>query len=197
MTDKGWALDPSPDNIGLKEQHTTFYPLHGKGWDGDGVTQDDVNGDERRRTRAFSFCIPHIQLALCGSMQSVAYLMCPKETTLPQVIKLLESVEFIDTPASACSSAKATRRPPVISDPQRISTEPFNCIDAGGWYWTAGSASNGFKTINSVIPEGAILDQTVFDVSRAINGLNRSGEPNGLHDRTAYTQRISRIVMDL
>ncbi|HTV86150.1 MAG TPA: hypothetical protein VME63_12120 [Dyella sp.] len=106
MTDKGWALDPSPDNIGLKEQHTTFYALHGKGWDGGGVTQDDINGDEKRRTRAFSFCIPHKQLALCGSIQNVAYLMWLKETTLPQVIKLLESIEFVDTPASGGTAAK-------------------------------------------------------------------------------------------
>jgi hypothetical protein len=104
MTPKGWAIDPSPDNLGLKEQHTTFYPLHGQGWEGGGVTQDDINGDEDRRSRSFNFCIPHGQLALCGSVQNVAYLKWTKETTLPQVIKLLESIEFIDTPAPASSS---------------------------------------------------------------------------------------------
>jgi hypothetical protein len=98
MTSDGWALDPSPDNVGPQEQRTTFYPLHGKGWEGGGVTQDDVNGEEERRTRSFSFCIPHNQLALCGSMPSVAYLMWPKESVLPQIIRLLESIEFIDTP---------------------------------------------------------------------------------------------------
>ena len=100
MTDKGWVLDPSPGAIGSKEHHTTFYPLHGDDWTG-GITQDGVNGDEKRRTRAFYFCIPHQQLALCGSLESVAYLMWPKETTLPQVIKLLESIEFIDDAAPA------------------------------------------------------------------------------------------------
>lgn len=107
MTSQGWALDPSPDNVGPKEQHTTFYPLHGRDWEGGGVTQDDINGDEARRTRAFSFCIPHRQLALCGSIQSVGYLMWPKETTLPQVIKLLESIEFIDTPSPATTGTAA------------------------------------------------------------------------------------------
>jgi hypothetical protein len=96
MTRQGWALDPSPDNVGPPEQHTTFYALHGKGWNGGGVTQDDINGEEQMRTRAFSFCIPHHQLALCGSAQSVAYLMWPHESVLPQVIQLLESIEFVD-----------------------------------------------------------------------------------------------------
>ena len=105
MTPKGWTIDPSPDNLGIKEQHTTFYPLHGQGWEGGGVTQDEINGEESRRTRSFSFCAPHGQFALCGSIQSVAYLMWPKETTLPQVIKLLESIEFIDTPTPASSSS--------------------------------------------------------------------------------------------
>ncbi|WP_199100035.1 hypothetical protein [Dyella sp. ASV21] len=105
MTPKGWTIDPSPDNLGIKEQHTTFYPLHGQGWEGGGVTQDDINGDEDRRSRSFNFCIPHGQLALCGSVQTVTYLKWPKETTLPQVIKLLESIEFIDTPTPASSSS--------------------------------------------------------------------------------------------
>ncbi|SAK85803.1 hypothetical protein AWB80_05836 [Caballeronia pedi] len=97
MTGKEWALDPSPENVGLKEQRTTFQALRGKGWAGGGVTQDDINGDEQRRTRIYAFCIPHNQLALCGVVRHVGYLMWPKETTLPQVIKLLESIEFIDS----------------------------------------------------------------------------------------------------
>jgi hypothetical protein len=96
MTRQGWALDPSPDDVGPPEQHTTFYALRGKGWNGGGVTQDDINGEEQMRTRAFSFCIPHHQLALCGSAQSVAYLNWPHESVLPQVIQLLESIEFVD-----------------------------------------------------------------------------------------------------
>ncbi|SAK85808.1 hypothetical protein AWB80_05837 [Caballeronia pedi] len=97
MTDKGWALDPSSEIIGPKEQRTTFHALHGRGWDGGGVTADDINGDETRRMRGYAFCIPHRQLALCGVVRYVAYLKWPKESVLPQVIKLLESIEFIDS----------------------------------------------------------------------------------------------------
>jgi hypothetical protein len=107
MASGGWELEPSLENVGLAEQHTTFHALKGRGWDGGGVTRDDINGDEDRRTRAFTFCIPHKRLALCGSMENAGYLMWPKETVLPQVIKLLESIEFIDTPATASSSTSA------------------------------------------------------------------------------------------
>lgn len=108
MTDKGWALDSSPDSIGLPEAHTTFYPLHGKNWEAGGVTQDDVNGDEDRRTRVFAFCIPHNKLALCGVVRDVAYLSHLNESVLPQVIQLLESIEFIDAPSGLASSGTAT-----------------------------------------------------------------------------------------
>jgi hypothetical protein len=98
LTNKGWVLDSSPDSIGPPETHTTFYPLHGKSWDAGGVTQDDINGDEERRVRVFAFCIPHDKLALCGVVRHVAYLSHLNESVLPQVIKLLESIEFIDAP---------------------------------------------------------------------------------------------------
>ncbi|WP_199100036.1 hypothetical protein [Dyella sp. ASV21] len=105
LTPRGWVLDTSKEDPAFPSPRTTFYALHGSGWEGAGTTQDDTDGDETRRTRAFNFCIPHEQLALCGSIQNVAYLMWPKETTLPQVIKLLESIEFIDTPVPASSSS--------------------------------------------------------------------------------------------
>ncbi|KUY94635.1 MULTISPECIES: peptidoglycan DD-metalloendopeptidase family protein [unclassified Burkholderia] len=93
--------------------------------------------------------------------------------------------------------SKASLRRPIITDPQRISIVPFNCIDAGGWYWTAGAASNSFKTINAAIVENSISDQDVFNVSRAINGLNgRTKNPNGLDQRIAHTKRIAKIIMD-
>lgn len=115
MTDKGWALDPSPDNVGLAEQHTTFYPLHGKGWEGGGVTQDDINGDENRRSRSFNFCIPHKQFALCGGDDTVMYLDRPKGSVLPQIIQLLESIEFIDPPSSASSATHTALLQPFTS----------------------------------------------------------------------------------
>ncbi|WP_155627703.1 M23 family metallopeptidase [Burkholderia territorii] len=91
-----------------------------------------------------------------------------------------------------------TRRRPVIAAPHQISIVPFNCIDAGGWYWTAGAASNKYITINSSIRELDVSDQAIFYVSRAINGVNRKTlKPNGLDDRIGHTRRISKILMDI
>ncbi|WP_425114236.1 glycoside hydrolase family 19 protein, partial [Burkholderia ambifaria] len=91
-----------------------------------------------------------------------------------------------------------TRRRPFIDGPQQIGIVPFNCIDAGGWYWAAGAASNKYITINSSIQELDVSDRAIFSVSRAINGINKkTRKPNGLEDRINHTQRISKILMDV
>lgn len=88
-------------------------------------------------------------------------------------------------------------RAPAIPDPQRLSVSPFNAIDAGGWYWEGGAASNDFRTINSIITGDDINRQSVRAVARAINGINRNtGEPNGLNERLAETIAIEMIIMD-
>jgi len=89
------------------------------------------------------------------------------------------------------------KRRPQINDPQRVSTIPYNCIDAGGWYWTAGATPNKFVTINSKIIESNISDSAIFTISVAINGLNLQDQPNGLAQRISQTKRISKILMDL
>lgn len=86
---------------------------------------------------------------------------------------------------------------PNIPDPQRLSTNDYDAIDAGGWYWDAGAASNQFRSINSIITSLTIDRQSVRAVARAINGINRqTGDPNGLDERLAATQEIELILMD-
>ncbi|ATE72010.1 hypothetical protein [Lysobacter capsici] len=85
---------------------------------------------------------------------------------------------------------------PVIPDPQRLSTDALNAIDAGGWYWQAGAASNNFRTINNVITNNTIDRASVRAVARAINGLNRNGDPNGLQERLDETNHVAPIIMD-
>lgn len=88
-------------------------------------------------------------------------------------------------------------RAPVIPNPQQLSTNAYSAIDAGGWYWQAGAASNQFRTINSVINNNTIDRATVRLVARAINGVNRqTGDPNGLDDRLAESEAIEIILMD-
>jgi len=90
------------------EAHIAFYPLHGKNWDGGGVTEDSINGDEDRRTRVNAFCIPHRKLALCGVVHHAAYLNHLNESVLSQVLQLLENIEFVDTPPSKLASNGTT-----------------------------------------------------------------------------------------
>lgn len=40
---------------------------------------------------------------------------------------------------------------PKIPDPQKLSTNHYNCIDAGGWYWTAGARPNKYLSIKKSI----------------------------------------------
>ena len=88
-------------------------------------------------------------------------------------------------------------RAPNILDPERLSINEYDAIDAGGWYWDAGAASNQFRSINSIITTDAINRASVRAVARAINGINRqTGEPNGLNERLAETQDIEIILMD-
>ncbi|MBN3853348.1 hypothetical protein G3N59_08170 [Paraburkholderia sp. Ac-20340] len=101
MTDKGWAIDPQSGYMSFKKAHTTFHSLHGEDWMGGGVSMDDINGDEVRRTRAYTFCIIHDQISLCGAVRYVAYLQHLNESVLPQVIKMLNSIEFVDDPSAA------------------------------------------------------------------------------------------------
>jgi predicted chitinase len=92
--------------------------------------------------------------------------------------------------------ARPTRAPD-IPDPQRLSTDAFNAIDAGGWYWDAGAASNQFRSINSIITSNQIDRASVRAVARAINGVNRqTGEPNGLNERLAESEAAQLILMD-
>lgn len=87
-------------------------------------------------------------------------------------------------------------RAPVIDNPQQLSTDDHSAIDAGAWYWEAGAASNQFRSINSVITTSTIDRPSVRAVARAINGLNRQGEPNGLNERLTASQSAATVLMD-
>lgn len=88
-------------------------------------------------------------------------------------------------------------RAPNIPNPQELSTNAYSAIDAGGWYWQAGAASNQFRTINTVVTSNVIDRATVRAVARAINGINRqTGDPNGLDERLAESQDVETVLMD-
>jgi predicted chitinase/murein DD-endopeptidase MepM/ murein hydrolase activator NlpD len=89
-----------------------------------------------------------------------------------------------------------TLRAPHIPDPQRLSLDAYNAVDAGAWYWEAGAARNRFRSINTSITSDTIDRTTVRTVAVAINGVNNQGEPNGLAERLTATQDLAPVLMD-
>ncbi|MGQ6547512.1 kinase [Serratia sp. IR-2025] len=80
---------------------------------------------------------------------------------------------------------------PVNSEPQALSLNNYNCIDAGGWYWTAGARPNKFLSINKAIIEGGVSFEHSRSVTYSINGGH-----NADVERWNHTVRISKVLMD-
>lgn len=80
---------------------------------------------------------------------------------------------------------------PTIDDPQLLSIDPYNCIDAGAWYWIAGSRTAKFRPINTIIKEQDVTYEHSRAVTYSINGGYTADDL-----RWKQTIRISHILMD-
>jgi len=110
--DSRWVLDRESYSP-LPEEHVAIYPLRGNSWNGAGLSSDQTSGDEDQRMRNFGFCISGAKQVVCGTIQQVMFLTSPKDSTIPQVIQLLQSIEFIDdAPDAHVEASKA----PLSSD---------------------------------------------------------------------------------
>jgi predicted chitinase len=96
-----------------------------------------------------------------------------------------------DSFASSWWNPPRPAKAPIIPDPQLLSTNDYNAIDAGGWYWEAGSTANRFRSINLSITPNLFSDAAIEAVTRAINGGT-----NGLSERITQTKRIRPILSD-
>ncbi|SAK74715.1 hypothetical protein AWB77_03362 [Caballeronia fortuita] len=65
---------------------------------GFGALQDLVTGDPEIRSTSLGFCLLHPPVALCGSAPVVAIPFHDKVGVLPMVLKVIESIEFVDAP---------------------------------------------------------------------------------------------------
>jgi predicted chitinase/predicted nucleic acid-binding Zn-ribbon protein len=91
------------------------------------------------------------------------------------------------------NSEEEKKRPPIINDPEKISIDPYNCIDAGGWYWTAGKT----KTINETIGNAVeVTEAAIKDVTKAINGAATEDAPSFLKRRRAATNHADSVLND-
>lgn len=80
---------------------------------------------------------------------------------------------------------------PTIDEPQLLSIDPYNCIDAGAWYWIAGSRTAKFRTINTIIKEQDVSYEHTRAITYSINGGYTADDL-----RWKQTIRISHILMD-
>ncbi|MFZ5959108.1 hypothetical protein ACOXVJ_16525 [Pseudomonas knackmussii] len=98
-----WRLIPDP-NDPQNSANMKLYKLHGPKIEGVASTYDQTTGEPTERIRGLGFCLTDQKQILCGVAQSVGLVAYPKESSLPQVLKLLESIEFIEpsqpTPAT-------------------------------------------------------------------------------------------------
>lgn len=90
-----WVLIPDP-NDPSNLSNMKLYKLHGSQTEGVASTYDQTTGALTERTRGLGFCLTDQKQILCGISETVGYVAYPKESRLPQVLKLLESIEFIE-----------------------------------------------------------------------------------------------------
>lgn len=95
------------------EQHFHAYALSGSNWKGTAITYDDTTGDKATRGRNLFFCLVETggSQVLCGGPIPVRALVDPPSTsTLPKIMAVLKTIEFVDasvgspTPASAAAA---------------------------------------------------------------------------------------------
>lgn len=85
------------------------------------------------------------------------------------------------------------KRAPVINDPERISTNPYNCVDTAGWYWIAGTSTPINERIGA---SNEVTASSIKDVTMAINGAATEGPPSYLGRRRAATNHADSILND-
>ncbi|MBE1161898.1 hypothetical protein [Dyella acidiphila] len=80
------------------DQHLEVYNFSGKNWTGKGIAYSQIYGDEARRQRFFNFCLienngPQV---LCGHTQVRNLNSPPSSSTLPKIMAILKTIEFVD-----------------------------------------------------------------------------------------------------
>lgn len=88
-------------------QHFRAYKFSGKNWKGTAISYDDTTGDEATRERKLFFCLVETggPQVLCGGPISVMALVDPPSTsTLPKIMAVLKTVEFVNAPEGAPAS---------------------------------------------------------------------------------------------
>jgi hypothetical protein len=112
-----WVKDISSLSEEGKEllgPYIKLFPLKAHNSEGIGVTEVLTPGSDWGYPVLFTFCLRRSPIVLCGSMNGVAGVE-PRDSTryvyndLPDILRLIESIEFIDLPASARSNSTSAQ----------------------------------------------------------------------------------------
>lgn len=105
-TDGGqWSLPPAIDRKDVS--YPEYVLLRGKNWDGAGVIRTGTGVDWDKRARHLVFCLVHGAKALCGKVEHLYFEAWPQKNAQAYVLKLLQSIEFIDELAPPASTESA------------------------------------------------------------------------------------------
>lgn len=93
--------------------------------------------------------------------------------------------------AAAVAALIAARRPPMIGNPDVISTDPFNCIDTAGWFW----AKNELISVADTNDAAQMTRRVRGDGAQV--GVTQPW-PAAAHfpERQAHTHRIAALLGD-
>ncbi|MBE1161902.1 hypothetical protein [Dyella acidiphila] len=102
-------IDENSNAISYPDQHLKIYDFSGKNWTGKGIAYSQIYGDEDRRQRFFNFCLiqsngPQV---LCGQTQVRNLNSPPSSSTLPKIMAVLKTIEFVDQSVNPVSSGTA------------------------------------------------------------------------------------------
>lgn len=82
------------------DEHFKAFEFQGKNWRGTGTLLDATTGEPKFRQRTLTYCLSPEKGSniLCGYTQ-VRYLSHPSGDVLPEIMKMLTSIEFVDSPS--------------------------------------------------------------------------------------------------
>lgn len=95
------------------DQQLKVYNFSGKNWTGKGIAYSQIYGDEARRQRFFNFCLTQNNgpQVLCGQEQVRNLNSPPSTSTLPKIMAVLKTIEFVEQavnqPASSGSAGRS------------------------------------------------------------------------------------------
>ncbi|WP_152530579.1 hypothetical protein [Paraburkholderia dilworthii] len=95
----------------LLKPATQWISLKAVNSSGFGALQDMVTGDPETRSRSLGFCLLRPPVALCGSAPVVAIPHYSKVGVKPNVLRIIESIEFADAPVAGLAANRPASSP--------------------------------------------------------------------------------------